>query len=164
MIGHVPPCSHDLCLFLFSCFSFYTITWPIEVIIVLWSFWPWSIHTTLSFYIFYFYFSSFLHHIITPIIPLKHKTYLQQDVTWTCPIKRRKILYIWRQTFIRVHEELPRAQRSFHQWSQYSGLDDVIRNPHWIKQGAAANSCQESCPDSILWLRHVWVGPTPTLW
>ena len=31
-------CSHDLCLYLFSCFILHTITWPREVIIVLWSF------------------------------------------------------------------------------------------------------------------------------
>ena len=37
-IDHDPPCSlcsHDLCLFLFSCFILHTITWPREVIIVL---------------------------------------------------------------------------------------------------------------------------------
>ena len=37
-----PPCflcSHDLCLFLFLCFILHMITWPREVIIILWSFW-----------------------------------------------------------------------------------------------------------------------------
>ena len=38
-IGHNPPCSHDLFSFSYVlCFSLHTITWPREVIIVLWSF------------------------------------------------------------------------------------------------------------------------------
>ena len=46
-IGHKPPCSRDLCLFPFPMFMIFihTITWPREVIIVLWSFWLWSYYS-----------------------------------------------------------------------------------------------------------------------
>ena len=42
-IDHDPHIFHDLCLFPFPMFLSHTITWPREVIIILWSFRLWSI-------------------------------------------------------------------------------------------------------------------------
>ena len=71
---------------------------------------------------------------------------------------------VWRRIFFAPDQALPQPYRSFHQRSQYSWLDNVIRNPHQIRQGSATNNCQESCPHLILTDRCVRVGPTPALW
>ena len=107
-----------------------------------------------SFYILYFYlpFFSILSHCTTPIFTIQVfiiQANLEKDMARTTHIEYWKILDVQRQTHLQIHEELPRPQRSFHQWSQHSRLNDVIRDPHQIRQGLATNSCQESHPDSI---------------
>ena len=42
-------------------------------------------------------------------------------------------------------------------------MDDIVRNPHQIRQGSAANSGQESRPDSILTGQRIGVGTVPAL-
>ena len=94
-----PPCSHDLCLFLFICFMFplYTITWPREVIIILWSFYDFRIlfyrcTPTLIFF-------SLLYHTATLILTVDVLIVwanLQQDMTRTWHVERSVPTVQWR--------------------------------------------------------------------
>ena len=109
----------------------------------------------------------FLYKPVTPILTIKVliiRPYLEKSMQRSRRMKRREILGVSWRTMFGPDQGLPRSDWSFHQIPQYRWLHNVIGNPHRIRQGSAANSCQESRPHSILTGRHAGVGPTPALW
>ena len=93
-------CSHDLCLFpLFLCFILHMITWPREVIIVLWSFYDFGvllcgrIPTLIFFY--------FLHDPTTSILPVyvvQRRPHLEKDTTRPWGMVIRQVTTVPRRT------------------------------------------------------------------
>ena len=87
----------------------------------------------------------FFHYPTTPILTINvyhRRTNLQKDMGRPWYMMRSMATVRWR-TRLTPDQTLSWSQWSFHQWSQYSWLSNVIRNPYQSRQGLAANSCQD---------------------
>ena len=103
-IDHDPPCflcSHDLCLFIFSCFILHTITmakrshYRIMIFINFGVLLYGHIPTLIFFY--------FLHNPTTPILPVyvnQRRPHLEKDATWPRGMVIRKIPTVPRRTLV----------------------------------------------------------------
>ena len=112
-----PPCSHDLCLFFFTCFIFFLSPNHMakrshHCIMIFSTLELFSIDAPPpSFYIFCFYFSPILSHITTLIIPIKTsicRPNLEKSISHLMTKSWNIISLVQRWTPISIHKELPR--------------------------------------------------------